>query len=132
MNTLAAPVELAGLRVSLDRLVYHRLAPEKSKGRPHAFIYYLTLINDSDVAVTIRGRKWVVLHGDGTQWVVEGTGVVGQQPVIPAGGSFSYNSFHTIPTRHATAEGSFLGVDALGRAVLMRIDPFRMQVPAGA
>jgi len=49
MNAAVSPVELAGLTVSLDRLVYHRLPPEKSSGRPHAFIYFLSIQNDSDV-----------------------------------------------------------------------------------
>lgn len=131
MNTAAAPVELTGLSVSLDRLVYHRLPPEKCNGRPHAFIYFLSIQNESEVTVTIRGRKWVVTHEDGTQLVVEGDGVVGQHPVIPPGEKFSYNSFHTIPTGYAHAEGAFLGVDEQGRRVLTRIPPFRLQVPAG-
>jgi len=130
MNVVAAPMELTGLSVSLDRLVYHRLPPEKSNGRPHAFVYFLTIRNDSKVTVTIRGRKWVVTHEDGSQVVVEGDGVVGQHPVIPPGGSFSYNSFHTIPGRGACAEGAFLAVDDSGRAVKTRIRPFRLQVPA--
>lgn len=132
MNTAVVPVELAGLTVALDRLVYHRLPPEKSNGRPHAFIYFLSIQNDSDVTVTICGRKWVVTHDDGTQLVVEGDGVVGQHPVIPPGEKFSYNSFHAIPTRQAQAEGAFLAVDAHGRRVLTRISPFRLQVPKAA
>ncbi len=132
MNTAVAPVELAGLTVSLDRLVYHRLPPEKGSDRPHAFIYFLSIQNDSEVAVTIRGRKWVVTHDDGTQLVVEGDGVVGRNPVIPPGEKFSYNSFHSIPTRRALAEGSFLGVDEQGRRVLTRIPPFRLEVPEGS
>ncbi len=130
MNAAVSPVELAGLTVSLDRLVYHRLPPEKSSGRPHAFIYFLSIQNDSDVTVTLRGRKWVVTHDDGTQLVVEGDGVVGQNPVIAPGEKFSYNSFHAIPTRQAQAEGSFIGVDVHGRRVLTRIPAFRLQVPA--
>ncbi|MBN8246493.1 MAG: ApaG domain [Verrucomicrobia bacterium] len=131
MNVLAPPVELTGLSVSLDRLVYHRLPPEKSHGRPHAFVYFLTIRNGSDTTVTIRGRKWVVTHEDGGQVVVEGDGVVGQHPVIPPGRSFSYNSFHTISGQAACAEGAFLAVDDSGRAVMTRIRPFRLQVPAG-
>ncbi len=126
------PVELAGLRVTLDQLHYQRLRPEQSPGRPHSFIYYLSIHNDSDVSVTIRGRKWVVTHGDGTQLTVEGDGVVGETPVIPPGEKFSYNSRHVIGTRTAVAEGAYLGLDALGRRVIVRIPKFRLVVPAGA
>ena len=72
----------------------------------------------------------MVTQCDGTQLVVEGDGVVGKNPRIPPGGKFSYNSFHAIPTREAVAEGSFLGLDELGRRVLARIPAFRLKVPS--
>ncbi len=129
MNAPVAVVELTGLQVTLDRLLYQHLPPEKCDGRPHAFIYFLSIHNRSSVTVTIRGRKWVVTHDDGSQLVVEGEGLVGKQPVIPPGGQFSYNSFHALPTRGAVAEGAFLGVDSNGHSVLTRIPPFQLQVP---
>jgi len=129
MNAPDVVVELTGLRVTLDRLLYQHLPPEKCHGRPHAFIYFLSVHNDSPVTVTIRGRKWVVTHEDGTQTVVEGDGVVGKHPVIPPGEKFSYNSFHAIATRTAVAEGSFFTSDAEGRAFSARIPPFQLQVP---
>jgi len=132
MNAPAAVVELTGLRVTLDRLLYQHLPPEKCHGRPHAFIYFLSIHNESPETVTIRGRKWVVTHEDGTQLVVEGDGVVGQHPVIPPGDKFSYNSFHAIATRGAIAEGAFVGMDSQGRSVLARIPAFQLQVPNAA
>ena len=118
-----------GLRVTLDRLLYQRLDPTQSNGRPHAFVYFLSIHNDGPGPVTIRGRKWVVTHGDGSRLVVEGEGVVGQQPTIAPGGKFSYNSYHTIQTRNAQAEGSFIGEDGQGRPVLARIPAFQLEVP---
>jgi ApaG protein len=126
------PVELDGLRVTLDKLVYQRLTPEQSPDKPHSFIYYLSIHNDSDVTVTIRGRKWVVTHDDGTQLTVEGDGVVGEFPEIPPGGKFSYHSRHVIATRTAVAEGAYLGVDENGRRVLARIPKFKLKVPRSA
>jgi len=125
----AALTELEGLRVTLDRLIYRHLSPEESQGREHAFIYFLSIHNDSDVAVSIRGRKWVVNHDDGTQLVVEGDGVVGQTPTIPPGDHFSYNSWHAFPTRTAVAKGAFLGMDETGRRVFVRIPEFQMSAP---
>lgn len=128
MESVSAPIELAGLRVTIDKLVYRRL-PASSGERPHSFIYFLSIHNDSDVAVTIRGRKWVVTHSDGQVLVVEGYGVVGQMPLIPPGGKFSYNSQHLISTPSAVAEGAYLGVDENERPVLTRIPKFHMVVP---
>jgi ApaG protein len=119
-------VELEGLRVTVDKLVYRHLPDTE---RPHSFVYFITIHNESEVPVTIRGRKWVVNHGNGSTQVVEGDGVVGQTPTIPPGGRFSYNSQHLVDDLGAIAEGAYLGVDGLGRRVVTRIPRFKMSVP---
>ena len=120
-------LELAGLRVTVDRVVHHRDA-QTPPDRPHCFAYFITIHNDSDVTVTIKGRKWVVKNSRGEITAVEGDGVVGETPTIEPGDSFSYNSFHLNDTTRAVAEGSYIGVDKRGRKVLTRIPKFEMEV----
>src|SRR5882757_2569415 len=86
-------LEPAGLRVTVDRVVYQTDA-ETPPDRPHCFAYFISIHNNSDVAVTIKGRKWVVTNAQKQITVVEGDGVVGQFPTIEPGGKFSYNSRH--------------------------------------
>ena len=117
--------ESPDLRVTLDQLMYQ--PPEGS--RPHCFNYFISIHNDGDVPVTIKGRKWVVRNDCGEVTAVEGEGVVGQMPTIHPGESFSYNSFHLVTARAAVAEGSYLGMDANGRKVFVRIPKFEMTVP---
>lgn len=119
--------ELPGLRVSVDRVVHHT-DPEFPADRPHAFVYFLTITNGSDRAVTLLGRKWIIREGGGTL-VVEGDGIVGETPALSPGQSFSYNSYH-LAAVDADAHGAFHGVDAEGNAVFTRIPEFRMRVPA--
>jgi ApaG protein len=118
-------LELPGLRVTVDRVIHHRDA-QTPPDRPHCFAYFITIHNDSDVAVTIKGRKWVVKNARGEITAVEGDGVVGQFPKIEPGKSFSYNSFHLNDTTTAVAEGSYIGMDERGRKVLTRIPKFKM------
>jgi ApaG protein len=118
-------LELPGLRVTVDRVIHHRDA-QTPPDRPHCFAYFITIHNDSDVAVTIKGRKWVVKNARGEITAVEGDGVVGQFPKIVPGESFSYNSFHLNDTTTAVAEGSYIGIDERGRKVLTRIPKFKM------
>jgi ApaG protein len=120
--------ELPGLTVTVDRVVYQPDAQTPPE-RPHCFAYFITIHNDSDVLVTIKGRKWVVRNARGEITAVEGDGVVGQFPVLQPGEQFSYNSYHLLDTQSAVAEGSYLGVDAAGRKVLTRIPKFEMAVP---
>jgi ApaG protein len=128
VNTSARFTELPGLRVTVDRVVYQPEA-QTPADRPHCFVYFISIHNDSDVAVTIKGRKWVVTNEGGEITAVEGDGVVGQCPNILPGEKFSYNSYHLLDTTSAAAEGSYIGVDAQGRKTLVRIPRFNMVVP---
>ena len=123
-------IELPGLRVELDKLVYRHGEGDLPPGRPHAFIYYLTIRNDSDRTVTLLGRKWVVEHADGTQLVVEGDKIVGETPRLAPGGHFSYNSYH-VTHCNGRAHGSFHGLDEAGRRVYVRIPAFDLVIPSG-
>jgi len=119
--------ELKQLRVTVDRVVHvpHLDAPED---RPHPFVYFITIHNDSNETVTIRGRKWVVTDSEGQRLVVEGDGVVGKTPRLEPGEHFSYNSYHTIGS-DSIAEGAFFGVTDAGTRVFTRIPQFKMRVP---
>jgi ApaG protein len=121
-------LELPGFRVTVDKVIYHPEA-ETPADRPHCFVYFISIHNETDVPVTIKGRKWVVTNERGQITAVEGEGVVGQTPTVQPGDSFSYNSFHLLDTETAVAEGSYLGIDTLGRPIITRIPRFEMKVP---
>ena len=125
---MSAITELAGLRATVDRVV-HLPQLDAPRERPHPFVYFITIHNDSPLAVTIRGRKWIVTDAEGQRVVVEGDGVVGQFPRIEPGANFSYNSYHTIGS-DSVAEGAFFGVTENGEAVFTRIPRFELRVPA--
>ena len=121
--------ELAGLRVTVDRVTFMPQL-QATEDRPFPFVYFLTIHNDSDETVTIKGRKWVVTDTRGETLVVEGDGVVGKFPRLESGEHFSYNSYHTIGA-DSVAEGAFIGMTEEGAPVLTRIPQFEMKVPAG-
>jgi ApaG protein len=128
VSTHAEFVEVPGLLATIDRVVYQPDAVTLEE-RPHCFAYFITIRNDGDIAVTLKGRKWVVQNSRGEVSAVEGDGIVGQCPTIGPGEKFSYNSYHLVDTPTAEAEGSYLGVDANGRRILVRIPRFKMAVP---
>ncbi|MDB6064187.1 MAG: ApaG domain protein [Pedosphaera sp.] len=121
-------LEPSGLRVTVDKVEYVPHA-ETPADRPHCFAYFISIHNGTDQPVTIKGRKWVVTNKRGEITALEGEGVVGETPTIEPGEAFSYNSFHLLDTPTAVAEGSYLGLDAMGRRVLTRIPKFEMVVP---
>ena len=125
---MPASLELPGLSVHLDNLVYRHGGEQLPPDKPHAFIYFLTIMNDSARTVTLLGRKWIIEHADGTRLVVEGDKIVGETPTLEPGEHFSYNSYH-VGHCDARAHGSFHGVDETGRRIFVRIPAFDMTIP---
>src|SRR5471032_2348288 len=117
--------ELPGLVARLDKLSYHHGGASLPADKPHAFVYFITIQNGSDRTVTLLGRKWVILHADGTRLVIEGDRIVGETPRLAPGEQFSYNSYH-VSGCDARAEGSFHGVDDLGRKIHLLLPSFEM------
>jgi len=124
---MPSSTELPGLRAKLDRIVYYRDSEQLPGDAPHAFIYFITITNLSDLKVTLRGRRWVLREADGHQQVIEGEGIVGKEPILAPGESFSYNSYH-VTHCDCTAKGSFHGVDSDGCAIHCRIPEFEMKI----
>ncbi|MCX6952501.1 MAG: ApaG domain [Verrucomicrobia bacterium] len=120
--------ELPGLTARLDKLHYHHGGASLPADKPHAFVYFITIQNHSERTVTLLGRKWVVVHADGTRLVIEGDKIVGETPRLSPGEEFSYNSYH-VTGLDAQAHGSFHGVDDLGQKVHVILPPFDMTVP---
>ena len=96
--------------------------------KPHPFVYFVSIFNDSPIAVTLRGRKWVVVERGGETTVVEGEGIVGQQPVIESGEHFSYNSYHVVGGE-ALVRGAFFVESAAGAWGYTRIPEFQLKIP---
>ena len=123
------PVELPRLRVELDKLVYRHDDQGLPADRPHAFVYFLTIHNDSDRTVTLLARKWIVENADGTRLIVEGDKIVGETPRLAPGEHFSYNSYH-VTAGEAEVHGSFHGLDESGRHIFVRIPRFALVIPS--
>ena len=116
-----------GLWVSVDRVEY---VPGASgpPDRPHQFVYYITIHNDSPHAVTVTGRKWIVKNAQGHRTVIEGDGVVGQFPRLTPGDQFHYNSYHLVDS-DSEAEGAYMAKDEKGNALVVRIPAFELTIP---
>jgi len=115
------------LRVRVDEVV-HMPGLDAPGDKPHPFVYFITISNDSPLAVTLKARKWVVREEGGEVTVVEGQGIVGQTPTIEPGGNFSYNSYHVVAA-DAEVEGAFFGITSEGERIFTRIPAFHLRVP---
>ena len=122
--------ELSGLSVKISEVLYVPTL-EAPAEKPHPFVYFVDIINDSSEAVTIHGRKWVVRDHDDELTILEGEGVVGHHPDISPGDRFSYNSYHVV-AGDGSAWGAFYGLTASGRQIFVSIPKFALEVPGWA
>lgn len=120
-------VQIPGLIVRVDNVMY---VPnlEAPKDKPFAFVYFISVINNSHETLTIKGRKWVVREGDGEVTVVEGQGVVGETPTLKPEEEFIYNSYHMI-LHDAEVHGALFGCTEAGELFAVRIPDFSLRLP---
>lgn len=71
------------------------------------YAYRIRISNNSGRTVQLLRRHWIVTDGQGRAEHVWGTGVVGQQPVIPPGAAFEYSSACPLGTPSGRMEGDF-------------------------
>lgn len=119
--------QLEGLSVEVSEVLYVPTL-EAPDDKPHPFVYFINVINDSSEQVTLHGRKWLVREHNGEMTVLEGDGIVGQRPVIAPNDRYSYNSYHVLASS-GTAWGAFYGVTDSGSRVSVAIPEFGMVVP---
>ncbi len=98
-------------------------APEESR---YAFSYTITIVNTGDEAVRLLNRHWIITDGDNQVQEVQGEGVVGKQPLIEPGESFTYPSGAIIDTAVGTMEGSYEMISASGRRFIAPIAVFSL------
>lgn len=121
------PRLLEGFAAVVERVVYAPDLPAPAD-LPYPFVYFITIRNDSERTVTVKGRKWVVRGEDGHVTAVEADGVVGCFPCLAPGEHFSYNSYHTVAVP-SVAEGAYLAVTDQGEAVMAPIPLFDLVPP---
>ncbi|MCB1884099.1 MAG: Co2+/Mg2+ efflux protein ApaG [Geminicoccaceae bacterium] len=80
-----------------------------------SFAYTVAIRNEGDAEVRLMSRHWRVVDGRGHLVEHRGEGVVGEQPVLPPGGGFTYTSGVRLPTASGFMTGAYqmLGADGL-------------------
>jgi ApaG protein len=90
----------------------------------YVFIYQVKVSNLGDQEIQLLSRKWIITDGNGHIETVEGAGVIGQQPVIPPGSSFSYESFCPLPTPTGNMRGHYIFTNQKGEKIQAKIPLF--------
>jgi ApaG protein len=108
-----------------------RYMPEESspeQGR-YFFAYTVEIINTGLERVQLRARHWMITDEHGHVQEVRGAGVVGEEPVLGPGESFSYTSGCPLPTASGTMQGTYRMETASGETFDAEIPAFSLDIP---
>ena len=94
-----------------------------------AFAYHITIHNTGAESVQLLNRYWLITDGNGKKTEVHGPGVVGEQPVISAGGSYQYTSGVLLDTPLGSMQGHYEMRALSGELFNANIDVFSLLVP---
>ena len=116
-----------GIRIVADPVYQPYHSSEKEKR--FLFSYEITIINESETGITLRSRYWNIINSEGEEKVVHGEGVVGEQPFLAPGETYSYTSFSILDTPFGTMEGFYLFEREDGDLIQAIIDRFYLTAP---
>lgn len=102
---------------------------EPERGR-WFWAYHVRIENKGAASVQLLTRHWIITDGRGARHSVEGEGVIGEQPVIPAGGSFDYVSGCPLATPNGSMQGSYRMIGEDGETFDVDIPKFALTAPA--
>lgn len=105
------------------------LAGHSTKER-HVFVYFIRIENHDGESQQLIEREWRIQDGNGEVTEVRGEGVVGEQPILPPGGVYEYNSFTSVRTLPGRMEGAYLFRDAWDVKRRVPIPAFVLELPS--
>jgi ApaG protein len=94
------------------------------------FAYFVTIENNGGEPVQLLRRHWFIRDGGGDMKEVEGEGVIGHQPRIPAGAQHEYSSYCILETFEGTMEGTYLMQRPNGELFYVAIPKFMLRAAA--
>jgi len=96
------------------------------------WVYHIRIENNSDQTVQLMTRHWRITDAHGTVNLVEGEGVVGEQPVLSPGESHDYVSGCPLTTPQGRMEGHYSFRTESGGMIEAAIPGFPLAAPASA
>ncbi len=97
--------------------------------RRFVFGYRIRIVNEGAGRARLLTRHWEIVDADGSRHVVDGEGVVGQQPDLAPGAAHEYESYCPLTTPWGTMEGSFTMQGENGDVFTIAVARFYLVAP---
>jgi ApaG protein len=116
-----------GIRVHVES----EYAPERSDPtqKKWFFLYTITITNEGPSTVQLLTRHWIVTDATGKVEEFQGPGVVGKQPILQSGQSFTYTSGCPLETPFGIMEGTYQMITDAGEHFDVTIARFTLSEP---
>lgn len=95
----------------------------------YVFSYTITIMNNASEAVKLLRRHWIITDANNKIQEVRGEGVVGAQPHLQPGQSFTYTSGAILETPVGCMQGSYQFITDNGNEFDAAIPVFRLSTP---
>jgi ApaG protein len=93
------------------------------------FAYTITIRNQGIQSVQLISRHWVIQNAKNETFEVRGQGVIGEQPIINPGDSYSYTSGTEIDTPVGSMYGTYQMITEDARSFDAKIPKFELNMP---
>ena len=91
--------------------------------------YQIEIVNLTGGPVQLMARRWTITDAHGHVEEIRGPGVIGEQPVIRPGDTYTYASGCPLSAPSGAMQGTYLMNDDLGDAFEVVIPAFSLVVP---
>jgi|SRR5690606_4694968 len=96
----------------------------------HLFAYRITINNLGSFPIKLHARHWEILDASGTHRIVDGEGVVGEQPIINPGEQYQYVSAVNLESEMGSMQGYYTMINLFNnRSFNVIIPEFTLVVP---
>lgn len=104
---------------------------DRSSPEDHRYVwgYRITIANHSDIQVKLISRFWRITDANGHEEIVKGPGVIGEQPQMAPGDSYSYSSGCPMSTSSGIMAGFYTMQKDDGELFDVTIPAFSLDLP---
>lgn len=106
--------------------------PERSNPglKQFFYAYKVKVTNRSEISARIIHRHWKIKDGNGKTYDVQGSGVIGEQPMLKPGDSFEYTSFCPLHSPYGNMRGKYQMMDEFGNRFWISVPLFFFRPPS--
>jgi ApaG protein len=119
--------ETHGVRVTVSpKFMEAESTPEQGR---YFWAYTIEIVNLSERTMQLMTRHWLITDGRGEVHEVRGEGVIGKQPTLQPGESFSYTSGCPLMTPDGSMSGSYAMLGDDGTTFEVEVPLFPLDSP---